>query len=95
MRGPAAVDRQRDPGDRGRRFARQKHGERAELLDSGEALVRLLGEQHVADDLLARDVVRLRLTLDLRLDERRVDVAGADRVAGDAFLGGLERRSPW
>ena len=41
---------------------------------------------------LARDAVRLRLAFDLRLDERRPDVARADGVAGDALLGGLERR---
>ena len=38
------------------------------------------------------DAVRLGLALDLRLDQRRVDVAGADRVAGDAVLGRLQRR---
>ena len=62
----------------------EEHGKRAELLDGGEALVRLLREQHVADHLLARNAVRLGLAVDLRLDQRRVDIAGADRVAGDA-----------
>ena len=64
---------------------------RAELLDGGEALVRLLRQQHVADDLLARDAVRLGLAVDLRLDQRRVDIARADRVAGDVGFGGLQR----
>src|SRR5215204_4171833 len=66
--GPAAVDRQRRPGDRGRGLAREEDGERPNLLDRREALVRLLGEEHVADDLFARDAVRLRLGFDLSLD---------------------------
>jgi hypothetical protein len=33
-----------------------------------KTLVRLLPEQHLADHLLARDAVRLRLTFDLRFD---------------------------
>src|SRR5205085_3509779 len=47
--GPAAVDGQCGAGDGSAGVARQEHGERADLLDGGEALVRLLGEQHVAD----------------------------------------------
>src|SRR3954452_4139623 len=89
--GPAAVDREGDSGDRCSGGARKEHGEIAYFLGRCEPLVWLLGEQNVADDLLARDVVRLRLPLDLRLDERRVDIAGADRVAGDPFLRRLER----
>src|SRR4051812_34172561 len=92
MRGPAAVDRQRSPGDRSRGFAREEDRQRADLLDGREALVRLLREKHVADHLLARDPMRLRLAFDLRLDERRPDVARADGVAGDVLLGRLERR---
>ena len=66
--------------------------ERRHLLDRREALVRLVRQEHVPDHRLARDAVRLRLVLDLRLNQRRADVAGADGVAGDAVLGGLERR---
>src|SRR3954454_8867762 len=90
--GPAAVDRQRRAGDRSRGLAREEDRQRADLLDGREALVRLLREQHVADHLLAWDPMRLRLAFDLRLDERRPDVARADGVAGDVLLGGLERR---
>ena len=43
-------------------------------------------------DLLARHVVRLGLAVDLRLDQRRPDIAGADGVAGDAGFGDFERR---
>src|SRR5215207_6240158 len=92
MRGPAAVDRQRRPGDRSRGFAREEDRQRADLLDGGEALIRLLGEELVADHLFARDPMRLRLVFDLRLDEGRPDVARADRIAGDVLLGRLERR---
>src|SRR5215204_1525096 len=89
---PAAVDRQRRPGDRSRGFAREEDRERADFLDGREALVRLLREKHVADHRLARDPMGLRLAFDLRLDERRPDVAWADGVAGDVLLGSLERR---
>src|SRR5215211_5010376 len=92
VRGPAAVDWQRRPGDRSRGFAREEDRQRADLLDGREALVRLLREKHVADHLLAGDPMRLRLAFDLRLDERRPDVARADGIAGDVLLGGLERR---
>src|SRR3954468_24715315 len=68
MRGPAAVDRQRDAGDRSRRVSREEYRERAELLDRSKALVGLLRQQHVADHLVARDPVRLGLSIDLRLD---------------------------
>src|SRR5262245_20448267 len=91
VRGPAAVDRQCNSSDRRRRFAREKDGERAEFIDRGKALVRLLREQDVADHLFARNAVRLGLAVDLRLDQRRVDVARAGGVAGDALFGGLQR----
>ena len=45
----------------------------------GEALVGLVLQQHVADDLLARDAVRSGLIVDLLLDQRRPDIARADR----------------
>src|SRR5829696_2367506 len=92
MRGPAAVDRQRRPDDQSRGFAPEEDLQLADLLDGGEALMRLLGEEHVADHLFARDPMRLRLVFDLRLDEGRPDVARADRIAGDVLLGRLERR---
>ena len=34
----------------------------------------------------------LGLALDLRLDQRRIDIAGADRVAGEVSSRRLERR---
>ena len=92
MRGPAAIHRQRRSGDRGRRVACEKHRQGAELFDGGKALVGLLREQHVADHLLARDAVRLGLAFDLRLDQRRIDIAGTDRVAGDVGFGCLPAR---
>jgi hypothetical protein len=91
MRGPAAVHRQSCASDRGCRIACKKHCESAQLLDGGEALVRLLREQYVADNLFARDSVRLGLTVDLCFDQRRIDVAWADCVAGDVGFSGLER----
>ena len=42
VRGPAAVDRQRRAGDRGGARRAQEHGQRAQLLDGGEALVGLV-----------------------------------------------------
>src|SRR5262249_59385481 len=87
--GPTAIDRQCDSGDRCRRFAREEDGERAELIDRGKALVRLLREQDVTGHLFARNAVRLGLAVDLRLDQGRVDVARADGVAGNALFGRL------
>src|SRR5947209_10241973 len=91
MRGPAAIDRQGGPGDRSRGVTCKEYGDRAELFDRREMLVGLLRQQYVVNDLLARDMMRLRLTVDLRLDQGGVNIAGADRVDGDAFLGGLQR----
>src|SRR5262249_24670833 len=71
--GPAAIDRQRYAGDRSCRFARQKDRERSQLFDRSEPLIRLLRQQHVTDHLLAWDTVRLRLPVDLCLNQRRVD----------------------
>ena len=81
----------RGAGDRGCGVRGEEHGDARRALDGGKALVRLLREQHVADDLLARDAVGLGLAVDLRLDQRRIDIARADGVAGDALLGRLER----
>ena len=50
----------------------------------------VLRQKNVADDRFARDSVRLRMVLDLPLDERRPDIAGADGIAGDAGFGALE-----
>ena len=93
MSRPAAVDRESYSGDRRARGARKKHRESAEFLGGGEALVRLLRKQHVANDLLARNAVRLGLSLDLCLDKWRVDVTGADCVAGDPVLRSLQRNN--
>ena len=41
------------------RVAAQEDGERAHLLDGGEALGRLVLQEHVADHRVAGDVVRL------------------------------------
>ena len=78
MRSPATIDGDRGSGDGGGSVGGEEHGEGTELVNGGEALVRLLREQHVADHLLARDAVRLRLALDLRFDQRRIDIAWAD-----------------
>ena len=53
----------------------------------GEALVRLVGEKHLADVARA-DAPGLSPGFDLCLDQRRLDIARTDRVAGDD---GLER----
>src|SRR6516162_10086320 len=91
VRGPTAIDWQGHAGDRGGGGACEKDGKGAQLFDGGEALVGLLREQHIADHLLARDIVRFGLSVDLRLHERRVNIAWTDRVAGDALLSGLKR----
>src|SRR5579885_2497462 len=86
MRRPAAVDRERGAGDRGRGVAAEEDGERTQFLHAGEAFGGLLGEKHVPDHLIARDAVTLCLVVDLLLDQRRPDVAGTDCIAGDAAL---------
>src|SRR5271165_2744071 len=90
MRCPPAIDRQRNACDGSRGFGGEEHHERAELLNGRKALIWLLREQHIADHLLARDVVSLGLAVDLRLDQRRVDITGADRVAGYALFSGFQ-----
>ena len=69
MRGPTAIDGQRRAGDRGCRVAGEKHRQRAELFDGRKALVWLLGQKDVANDLLAGNAVRFRLAIDLGFDE--------------------------
>ena len=87
MCGPAAVHGQRCSGDRCPGITCEKHRESAELFDCGKALVRLLGEQHIPNDLLARDAVRFGLAINLRFDQRRVDITWADCIAGDVGFG--------
>src|SRR5882724_7770617 len=63
--------------------------------NSSTVAKRLLGccaSSTVMDDSFAGNPVRFGLAVDLRLDQRRVDIAGADRVAGDALFGRLQRR---
>jgi hypothetical protein len=57
------------------------------MIAEGSALWRG-NQQHIIDDLFAGDAVGLGLAVDLSFDQRRIDVAGADCVAGDAMLGG-------
>ena len=89
---PPAIDRQSRAGDRCRRFAGEKDRQRAQFLDARKMLVGLLRQQHVVDDLFARNAVRPGLAVDLRLDQRRIDVSRTDRIAGDAVLGSFQRR---
>jgi hypothetical protein len=56
MCGPAAIHRQGDTGDRCGRRAGKEDGKGAQLLDGGEALIWLLREEHLADDLFERQV---------------------------------------
>src|SRR5262245_24265993 len=93
MCGPTAIHRECRTYDRRRGRARKEHYERAEFVDRGETLVRLLREQDVADDLFAWNAVCLGLAVDLRLDQRGIHIARADGVAGDVVFGGLERRN--
>ena len=53
------------------------------------------GEQDVVEDLALVDAVGAGLVGDLALDQRGADVAGADRVAGDALARRPRGRSPW
>ena len=85
VRRPAAIHWQTPPVIEAAALAGQKEVQRAELLDRSEALVRLLSQQHVTYDLLTRNAMRLGLTVDLRLDQRRINVTRADRIAGDAL----------
>src|SRR3974377_400418 len=92
VRGPTAVDWQCDTCDRGSSLGGEKDRKRAKLFNSGETFVGLLREQHVADHFLARDVMCFGLSIDLRLDQRRIDVARTNGIASNALLGGLQRR---
>ena len=61
---------------------------------SSGSIRRLIGvglEDHLFQHLVLAHVVRRRLVGDLRLDERRPDVAGADGGGGDAGLAAFER----
>src|SRR5262245_37206612 len=84
--GPASFDRQRDAGNRGRRRRAQEDGRGRNFFGFHELLRRLPREQNVPDHLIARDVVRLRLVIDLLFHQRCADIAGAKGVAGDAVL---------
>jgi hypothetical protein len=92
MCGPTAVDGQCSPRDRRGGVASQENSQRAEFFHRGKTLIRLLCEENITDDLLARNPMRLRLAFDLRLDQGRIDVARTNGVAGDALLGRLKRR---
>jgi hypothetical protein len=80
---PTAIDQQSNSGNRRGCFARQEDRQRADFLNGGEALIRLLGQQHVADHLIPGDPMRLGLPIDPRFDQRRIDKAGADREVGN------------
>jgi hypothetical protein len=49
VRGPAAIHRQSDAGDRGSRLAAQKHDGASDFFDRDEALGGLLGKEDPAD----------------------------------------------
>src|SRR5260221_4817958 len=87
MRRPAAIDRQSGTGDRGGVIAAQERHQGADFRGLGEGLVRLLGQQDVADDLVAIDAMGLGLVLDLLLDQWRPDVAGANGIGAEHGLG--------
>src|SRR5258708_22725285 len=91
VRRPSAIDRKGRSRDRGAALAGEEYGQGPDLLDGCEALVWLVHQQDVADHLVARDTMRLRLIVDLLLDERRPHIAGANSIAGDAELRTLER----
>ena len=68
----------------------EERGERRHFLHGDEFPGRLRGEQHVALDLLLGDAARPGGLRDLPLDQRRPDIARADRVRGDALLGDFQ-----
>ena len=92
VRGPTAIDRQRDAGNRRCSIGRKKDRKSAELIHGGELLVWLLREQDFLDDALAWNVMSFGLIIYLRFDQRRVDIAWANRITGDALFCGFERR---
>ena len=89
MSGPSTIDRKGGTGNRGALLACQECRERSDLLDGGETLVRLLGEQDIPDNRLARDLVGFRLVVDMLFDEGRPNIARADGVSRDPGLGTL------
>jgi hypothetical protein len=68
MRCPATIYRNRRAGDRGVCVRGQEDGNPAEFVGGGEALVRLLRQQHVADNLVRRNAVGFGLILYLGFD---------------------------
>ena len=62
-----------------------------DLLGLDQPLDRVRREDHLLEHALLGDAVRLGLVGDLRLDQRRAHVAGADRGRADAVLGALQR----
>src|SRR5690606_33862584 len=91
FRRPATVDRVVGAVDVLRLVAAQEHRERGDFLGLDELPGGLLGEQHLADDLLAGHAARGHGVGDLVFDQRGPDVAGADAVGGDAVFGQFER----
>jgi hypothetical protein len=92
VRGPTAIDRQRDASNRRCSIGRKKDRKSAELIHRGELLVWLLREQNFLDDALAWNVMSFGLIIYLRFNQRRVDIAWANRITGDALFCGFERR---
>ncbi len=68
MRCPATIYRNRRARDRGGCVRCQEDGNPAEFVGGGEALVRLLRQQNLADDRVTRNTVGFGLILYLGFD---------------------------
>src|SRR3954465_6906969 len=90
VRHPTAVDQQGGAGDRRSAVAAEECNRSGDFLDRYEALGWLLRQEDLANNLIAADAMRLRLALDLALNQRCPHIAGTHRIAGHATLGGLK-----
>jgi len=88
---PATVDGKGRACDGRSRFGAEKSDKGADLAWRGEFEHRLLLCEQRLGLVLHRGAVRCRPCLDLRLDERRQDPAGTDRIYRDAVVRALDR----
>ena len=84
--GPTPVHRNGGAGQLRRCVTAQKHGKAAKLIHRDELLRRLAGEHDLLHRLVLGNVIFLRGVGNLRLDQRRQDISGADGVGRDRVL---------
>ena len=88
---PAPVDGNRCAGDRCRRITGEEDCQRGHFLDLDELLGWLALENDFLDDVSSRQIVRLRLIVNLLVNQWRFDEAGAYGITGNALLCRFQR----